>query len=381
MSRICGIITEYNPFHNGHKYQLDQARKVSGASAIVVVMSGNFVQRGEPAIIDKFVRTRAALLGGADVVLEIPSTFSTRSAEGFGAAGVYILAASGIVNSICFGCETDNIPLLSEIAKFLTNESDTFKSLLKKGITLGKSFPAARADALSGVLSSQIPNIADIIGSPNNILGIEYLKAIEKYKLPLTPFGVERKGASHHSKKLEGSFASATALRNEIHKGNLHLGDFMPADSLQILKNECSISAINHINNFSAFFHYISLFNPLHPRLAHGAKENFSITDIIEAAKTKNITHTALRRAALHTILQLPQNDLPEYIRILGFKRSAEHLVKQMHKSATLPIITNAKNAPEMLVNEIKATELYWLALKHKNVPARSEFSSPMVIL
>jgi len=380
MIKICGIVAEYNPFHNGHQYHLAKAREISGADALVVVMSGNFVQRGEPAIIDKFVRTKAALLGGADMVLELPTPFATRSAEGF-AAAVYILAKTGIVNSLCFGCETDNIPILQEIARNLVSESEDFKRILKENLTQGNSFPRARAAALSQTLVREIPDIVNIVSSPNNILGIEYLKAIEKYQLPLMPYGLARKGAAHHGKELVGSFASASALRREIHAGRLDLDPFMPTTSLSLLKAEHAKGAINHIDNFSHFLHYNALNNNMDTRLNRAAADNFNISEIVQAAKSKNITHTALKRAALHSILQPSQAALPHYIRILGFRRDQAHLVKAMHKNAALSIVSNLKNATEIMADEIRNTKLYWLALKHKGIVERNEISSPMVII
>jgi len=379
MSKICGIIAEYNPFHNGHAYQIEQARRISAADAIVVVMSGNFVQRGEPAIVDKFVRTRAALLGGADLVLELPTAFATRSAEAFALGATYILAKTGIVDSICFGAETADIPALQAIARHLVYESDSFKHILKEGLSSGLSFPKSRALALIASLGHEIPKTEEIISAPNNILGIEYLKAIERYKLPLVPYAISRKGAEHHSKNLEGSFASASALRREIHAGNLDLSAFMPASSLALIKNEHINGAINHIDNFSTFLHYIATTNFIDAKLQKAAAENFLISDIVAQAKTKNITHTALKRAALHSILQPTFHELPKYIRILGFKKSHTQLVQKLHKNAALPVVSNLKYSQEIMQEEINNTKLYWLGLKHKNIKPRCEFSSPMV--
>ncbi|MDR2167605.1 MAG: nucleotidyltransferase family protein, partial [Clostridiales bacterium] len=222
MNKTCGIIAEYNPFHNGHKFHLEAAKRESSAENIVVVMSGNFVQRGEPAIICKFVRARAALLGGADIVLELPINFATASAEGFARGAVYILEKSGIIDALAFGCENNDLGILSEIANFLVNETEDFKAALRANLRQGKSFPVARAAALEQF--SQ-----EVLVAPNNILAIEYLKALRKFNSAIVPFGVARKGVGHHGKELVGSFASASALRREILAGNVDsLAAFMP---------------------------------------------------------------------------------------------------------------------------------------------------------
>lgn len=218
--KIIGIIAEYNPFHNGHAYQMEEIRRRTGADYIVAAMSGDFVQRGAPAIVDKYARTRMALSCGADLVLELPALWATASAESFAAAGVALFEKMGCVDGICFGAECDNLSLLSEIADILAEEPSVYRAALSSYIKEGLTFPQARARALSeSVLTSQKTNsvskdalaqsasltqseLAEILGSPNNILAIEYLKAIRRQNSSLTPYLIKREGAGYHDAEI-----------------------------------------------------------------------------------------------------------------------------------------------------------------------------------
>jgi len=380
MEKTCGIIAEYNPFHNGHAHQIAEARKVSQARNIVVVMSGNFVQRGEPAIINKFARTRQALENGADVVLELPVGFATASAEGFAHGAVDILATSGIVDSICFGAESPDISALWDVAKFLINEGPEFKKILRENLAKGDSFPKAREKALKLAFAE---GAAEIVKNPNNILGVEYLKAILRLDAKITPYAIARKGAAHHGKELVPPFASASALRGQIHTGNVGgLADFMPLSAYDILRQEYLQSRINNADNLSPHFHYALAAKKSPCVFDDAAKKHYAISKVVAAAKTKNVTHSALSRAAIHILLgldEMPKN--PQYIRVLGFRREKEHLLRALHKNAALPVITNAKHAKNALAQEIFASKVYWLGLKHKNIPDMNEISTPMVMI
>ncbi|MCL2170415.1 MAG: nucleotidyltransferase family protein, partial [Defluviitaleaceae bacterium] len=303
--------------------------------------------------------------------------FATSSAEGFATGAAYILAKTGIVDSLCFGAETANMAGLKEIAHYLAHETGDYKRALKEGVAKGLSFPRARAAALS----LKFPNANEVINSPNNILATEYLKAIKRHSLPLEPFLVQRTGADHHGQALTGAFASASALRAQIHAGNIDvLAPFMPPESLELLKSEHAAGRINHLDNLSPFLHYL-LMNSENSPLKKAAKNNYLITDIIKEAKTKNITLASLRRKALHTILRPAPPALPAYIRVLGFNREKSHLISKLHTSSALPLITNAKHAKELLAEEIKTTKFYWLSLKHKNIDEKNELSTPIVLV
>jgi len=402
MSRICGIITEYNPFHNGHLYHIEQSRQATEADAIIAVMSGDFVQRGEPAIIDKYKRTQMALLCGADMVIELPVAHATSSAEGFAAAACRLLAATNMVDALCFGSEAGEIEPLIAIANHLCNETDGFKHILKNQLASGASFPVARATALRNTFGSD----ADIINTPNNILSIEYLKAIIKYDLPMVPYTIKRHGAEHHSDALSGRTASAGAIRKFIRGGGdiAQIAALMPEASYNILLGEHRKSVLNNLDNYSSFFHYILHSTPkdklaefsglsqgAQNRLINSARQHYLISDVLTAAKTKSHTHTALQRAVIRTLLGIDAQTIrhdPPYIRVLGFRREKEHLLRRLHATATLPVITNLKHAKDlppyarnMLDLEIAATKAFWLGLKQHGMPEKNEFERPMVMV
>ena len=209
--KIVGLITEYNPFHAGHLYHMQQARELTGADYCVVLMSGSFVQRGEPAIFDKYRRTKAALLAGADLVLEMPIAFSTASAHEFAAYGVALLSAIG-VDAVVFGSECGQIEFLKQAASALNHESAEFQERLRKGLKAGLTYPQARAKALE-----MEDTWASVLSSPNNILGIEYLRAAEDLHSPMEFYTISRKGSGYHEDTLaDANFPSASAIRGII---------------------------------------------------------------------------------------------------------------------------------------------------------------------
>ena len=209
--KIVGLITEYNPFHAGHLYHMQQARELTGADYCVVLMSGSFVQRGEPAIFDKYLRTKTALLAGADLVLEIPAAFSTASAHEFAAYGVALLSAIG-VDAVVFGSECGQIEILKQAAYALNHESAEFQERLRKGLKAGLTYPQARAKALE-----MEDTWASVLSSPNNILGIEYLRAAEDLHSPMEFYTISRKGSGYHEDTLaDANFPSASAIRGII---------------------------------------------------------------------------------------------------------------------------------------------------------------------
>ncbi len=207
--KIAGIIAEYNPFHKGHLYHLAKTRRRTGAEGLIVVMSGDFVQRGEPAIVDKFARTRMALAGGADVVLELPVRYATSSGEGFAAGGVEILDRLGVVSALSFGCEAtpEEQALLDKIAGCLCREPEPFRKRLQQELSAGKTWPQARSIAME----EYIPGSGRILSEPNNILAIEYIKALKRRRSPILPLGIGRAGMSYHSEEIaHGSMNGGT---------------------------------------------------------------------------------------------------------------------------------------------------------------------------
>ena len=213
--KTIGIVAEYNPFHNGHLYQLQASRQQAGAECAVVVMSGNYTQRGEPAIVDKWARAEMALHSGADLVIELPVAYAMGSAEYFAYGAVKLLDSLGAIDMICFGSEAGSIDNLSAAARILADEPENYRSYLKEFLSEGISFPAARQKAISLYAKSIYgkDHLSSLLKSPNNILGIEYLKALLRLKSNIIPMTIERIGSNYNSAELSGNMSSATSIR------------------------------------------------------------------------------------------------------------------------------------------------------------------------
>lgn len=399
--RTVGIIAEYNPFHRGHEYQIRQARETLGADWVVAAVSGDFVQRGEPAVFDKYTRTAMALSCGADLVIELPSAFATGSAEDFAACGVSLLDHTGITDVLCFGSESGDLPSLQATAEFLCRESSDFQDILRSRLKQGLSFPAAREAALREALAEkkqtpglphlreappQKPSEADpsLLSAPNNILAIEYLKALKRRKSAILPAAIRRKGQGYHdtSVPLESSFASASFLRKSFRELSSLDGTFIPSrDSFLSQIPEPALSACIQEgalftpvfpDDLSAQLQYrllqavrghedLSRYADVSPELADRLlKLVLSPADFsrrIEQLKTKQYTYTRISRALIHLLLNLTREaqqqqkeaDYVSYIRILGFRKSAGPLLNAMKKNASLPIITKTANAGKLL--------------------------------
>jgi len=223
--KILGIIVEYNPFHNGHLYHLFKAKEITGADYIVAVMSGNFLQRGEPAIIDKWSRTKMALNAGVDLIIELPFVFSTQDANGFAFGAVKLLESLQIIDYLCFGCETDNLDTLCSISNFLHLEPQEYKELISYNCKSGNEFPKVRSQTIcdyhrifgiAGLEKISPLELSKLLKYPNNILALEYIKHLINLKSKIKPIAIKRMGASYHQKNIKGKISSATSIRNEI---------------------------------------------------------------------------------------------------------------------------------------------------------------------
>lgn len=405
---VVGIVAEYNPFHNGHAYHIGQAKKITRSECALVLMSPNFVQRGAPALINKWDRTRMALLGGADLVIELPTIYAASSAEFFSHASISLLDQSKIVNRLCFGGESNHIALLTQVAEILSNEPKGYKELLKSQLDLGQSFPAARAKALE--IYCKNPEINRLIKSPNNILGIEYLKALQKLDSPMVPYVLERKGAGYHDPHLTGEMASATAIRKAISQGlKEKLPALMPKSSYDLLYGQSAQEKFLELKDLSAYLSYRLLFSSpedlrgiigiregLENRILRVFGETQKIEEMIPLIKSKRFTQTAIQRILLNIILHLEKEDLnhfqeaggPQYIRVLGFKKSSDHLLARLKENSSLPLVMNLskdyQNLPplgqKMLDLEIRSTNIYSSASSSFN-NQNLDYTHPLVIL
>jgi len=359
--KTLGIIVEYNPFHFGHARHLANAKKICKCDRVVAVMSGNFVQRGEPAICDKWRRTKMALEAGVDLVIELPLYYATGSAGYFAKGAVGLLKKSGIIDCMCFGSEWADIEAITNCAKAVSYEDEAFKVRLQANLRLGMSYPSARAKASETIL----PETA------NNVLGVEYIKSLMELNSKIVPYTVPR------------SPISAKDIRAVLKDYDFNLSD---------------------LDNLSSIFHYIlrthedlsdfvDVSEDLANRLKQLSRGNIPISKIIVVAKTKNYTYLRLQRAVLHMILGITKSNLSEYesaggaqyIRVLGFHKSQAELLKLLKTHATLPIVTNLKNASlggtaaKMLKEELRSTGVYSLAFSHNTY--FNEHQMPMCIV
>lgn len=404
--KIAAIIAEYNPFHNGHLYQIETLKKELSADRLIIVMSGDFVQRGTPALVDKYHRTHMALNNGADLVFELPSFYALGSAEYFAQGAVALLDKLGVVDVLYFGSECGDIKTLSNYANLLSTETPEYKALLNKYSKQGDSFPVARNKALNEIY----PNNEDVISSPNNILGIEYIKALLQRNSSIAPATLERKGSGYSSSDLsKGEHASANAIRNTMltlqSENTLNpdklkaLEEFLPSSVynffVESTKNKTLIplfaddfSAILHYkmlsrnkltNSFSDFYDInVQLSNTLSKTLS----EYKSFTDFALKCKSKNVTYTRISRCLMHVLLDMKQETIDElktsdyihYARLLGFSENGKDILKSIKSNSDIPVITKPSKALKNLNSialtsfnaDINASNIYQSVRYHK---------------
>lgn len=373
--KIVALITEYNPFHNGHAYHIKKSKEITHADYVIVIMSGNYVQRGTPAIIDKYSRTSMALTNGADIVIELPVVYATASAETFATGAVRILHDLGIVNSICFGSECGDLSLLSAIAKALCIETKEFKDDLQMHLRQGFSYPQARKQALlntcelSGYSKKEIEHVLE---SSNNILGIEYLKALYRLSSNIVPYTILREGSGYNDLTLDTTFSSASALRECLQTPTNYaaLEKHMPPMACNILKKAINKTAPIFEDDFSDVLlyqlytnskerlaEYLDMNEDLANRLFELPLKYHKFSDLADSLKSKQYTKTRMNRALLHILLQITTSLSKEvdpitttmYARLLGFKKEASSLIKNIRLQGEIPIITKVADAQKLL--------------------------------
>ncbi len=392
--KTTGVIAEFNPFHNGHEYLLNKAREITDADYIAVIMSGAFVQRGEPAVLSKAARVEQALLNGADLVLELPVECATSSAQGFARGAVGVLAASGVVNNLCFGSESGDVNALRSVAKALALPD--FDYMLLQELKSGKSYPAAR----SHVLYEMIGDCAKVIEEPNNLLGIEYILAIEYFGAEITPYTVVRNGVAHDSQNTVDEFMSASMCRESV-KNGASIENYVPKEAFEIMQKEISeghgpvfpedieraVIAQLRCMTVEDFKRISDVSEGLEYLLFRACRENSTIDSVITAVKSKRYTYSRIKRILLRAYLGLTDSGansyMPEYIRILGMKKSAAPLVKKMRCRANLPIIQRLASEyilSEKLNRELIATDI-WGVFSPDPYPAGEDYRSFPVIV
>lgn len=413
-NRVLGIIAEYNPFHNGHMYHLQKAKEQSGAQYCICVMSGNFVQRGNTSIVNKWKKAEMALLNGVDLVIELPTIYSVASAEGFSLGAIKLLNNLKIVDAISFGTETSDFAALNNISSIVNEEPMKYKSILNSALKKGLSFPKARENALMLYLNDN-KRYDNILNTPNNILAIEYLKALKKIKSTIQPIPVKREKVYYNDNVIVDEFASATAIRKLLKNEDFsEIRKVVPKSTYQILKKETELgNVVLDLSRYEKEIIYnlrrmtvseIAELPDVNEGLEHSLKNaaNYSndITNLINIVKTKRYTVTRIQRILICALLGITKRDVgmakkaEPYIRVLGFNEKGKELISRINKqNPKATVITsvkkfqdknnnnkNSKIYKRLLDIDIFSTNVYTMACKSESL-ANLDYTKNMVIL
>lgn len=427
--RVNGIIAEYNPFHNGHKYHLEESLRRTGANYTIVVMSGNFVQRGEPALLSKHARAEMALCGGADLVLELPTLCAASSSEYFAEGAAALLDRLGVVTHLCFGSECGDVTVLKNAAELLSKEPAAYRLALKQGLKQGMTYPQARAYGMEvyGREQSNLPpawnaqNLSHILSCPNNILGTDYIRALSRRGSAIQPVTIQRLGAGYNDLSLPSSSrqpacpekkpapVSALAIRRVLleEKDPGQIAPYMPPEALLLLKHELTRQKALCADSFSSVLHYKLLLEQkdgfekyldvswdLSNRIVNHLGAFTGFTAFCGLLKTKNMTYARISRCLLHILLNLEQKDMESakamdyvpYARVLGFRKTAAPLLSSIRSNSSIPLVTKLADAQkllppkafQLLQKDLLATEIYHMKAG-ASVP--NEAARPLLIL
>lgn len=392
--KAVGLVTEYNPFHNGHLYHLNKAMELTGADISVAVMSGDFVQRGEPAVLDKYTRTSMALNSGVNLVVELPVNYAVSSAESFAAGALKVLDYVK-ADSIAFGSESGDIERLSKLAHILCDNEDTLYKEISKYTANGISYAAARQKVVEKLTDK---DTAAMLTSSNNILAVEYLKAIIKNNYAIKPYTVQRQGDSYNDTDIRSEYASATALRENLKADNI--SEYIPVKAGLILSSNTNyiypdditevlftrlldiLFASNYDKNvfIENVMQYPDVSKEIAGRLYKSAmdmitrtvpqrsesKDNwvFSFGSLCEHIKTKEVPLSRIKRALVRITLGLDKKHMEKYanepyIRVLGFDKKGQEYLSYIRKTVEVPLITKTADYKEMLLDDIHAANIY----------------------
>ncbi|GAA0722858.1 nucleotidyltransferase [Clostridium malenominatum] len=402
---ITGIVAEYNPLHKGHVYHIKKTRELTSADGIVAVMSGNFVQRGIPAMLDKWTRAKMALENGVDLVIELPLLYSISSAEFFSFGAISLFDSLGIINNLSFGSESGNISSILDISKVLLEEPITFKGYLKEYLKEGLPFHLARAKALSLYLEEKDKDCFEInnfLSTSNNILAIEYCKNLLRINSTIIPFTIKREGNNYNSLEMTNSFSSASSIRNFIKNNEI----------LDKLNNQVPLNVFNSIVNFKEKGYSFPLENEMLPFIKHkyfngeNGIENLpdvseglhnriydalnkynTLQDVIQGIKTKRYTYTRISRILCQYFIgfdtidtfSLRKESCP-YARVLGFNKRGSEILKVLKKKSSIPVYTKIpKEINPTLYLDIKGTKCY--SLLNKSCDPLGDFKNKPVII
>lgn len=411
MSRVIGVVAEYNPFHNGHYYHLQATKEITGAEYCVAVISGNFTQRGDTSIVNKWAKAYMAICGGADLVIELPTVYSISSAENFASGAVKILDNLKVVDAISFGAEANDLATLNNIANVLYEEPKAYTNILSHELKKGISYPAARENALMMYLND-IKRYANTLSSPNNILAIEYLKALKIQKSKLEPIMIRRKKVYYNDNKIVDDFASATAIRKLLQDGEYaNLRKVIPRSSYTIIGQESRKGGmVLSLSKYEKEIIYAlrkmtveeiadlpDVSEGLQFAIKNAANEANNLKDLISNIKSKRYTQTRIQRILLYALLgidkKLMENSrkVVPYVRVLGFTQKGKSLLSEIsRRNPKLNIITSLKKymdqnqnknkvLAEMLEKDIFATDVYTLGYIGDS-KANLDFTNNMII-
>ena len=408
MSNI-GVISEFNPFHNGHKYLLDEAKNRTGVDTVVSLMGGNFMQRGIPAIADKYTRAEISLIGGVDVVFELPVIYATGSARDFACGAVSILDAMKVVDYLAFGVEDDEINLYSEIADILCKEPDQYKELLNHYLTKGLSYPASSEKAIIKMLGEKV---GDIIAKPNNILAISYITALKMFNSHMMPILIKRTDNGYHNLVPNGNFYSASAIRTALLEGK-SIKDYIPKGTEEPIKKYLKgplpdaswltpfiASRIIYDRNLPPEISELENVLDMTPELLNRLRKApmpVKYVELQDYLKTKNLTMTRVSRALLHMVLGIrsidrtmgQENGYSEYVNLLAMKADSSSILRDIEEKSSLKIINKkAHFSPEtecgqrMWQLDKLATDLYnQMIYQNMNIHLRGELTSSVRII
>lgn len=410
--KIVGLITEYNPFHNGHLYHIEKAKEITGADSVIVVMSGDYVQRGAPAIMPKHLRSEIALEAGVDILIELPVCYATGSAEYFAAGAIDLLERLGCVDSICFGSECGDYGLLARIAHILADEPEGYRHSLREAIKSGMSFPLARQTALTEYLQDNSLNA--VLEQPNNILGIEYIKALYERQSPIKCYTVKRMVSGYHDMELAGSYSSASAIRRLLSYAGqsvllekdgmfdepsmsevlCRLEGQVPPSCIRMLEETHHSRYPVYTNDFSLLLkyrlltetketltEYLDISEDLANRILNNANDFISFEQFSDQLKTREMTYSRICRCLFHILLNIRKEDLLsykvhgycQYARILGFRKDARRLLSLLKSSSQVPLVTKltqteklSPTAVSMLKTDVFASNLYESIITNK---------------
>ena len=392
---LLGLIVEYNPFHNGHLYHLNESKKITNATHPIAVMSGNFMQRGTPALLDKFTRAEMAVRNGVDLVVELPTLYACQSAEIFAHGGISLLNSLNCVNSICFGSEIGDIDILYLISKILIDETIDFKIKLKDYLDKGLPFPKARASALfyyiteNKLYDTSEEDLLNMLNSPNNILGIEYIKSILKLNSKIKPYTINRINSGYNSLNVNDSICSASAIRNALKNNSLNTINYtMPKDTYDII-NRVIESGFNLVYNEDFYqilssiiirdkdnlTDYFEVNEGIENKIYNSIFKCHNIETLQNEIKSKRYTMTKISRTLNHIMRGIKGGDILKtkdltnipYVRVLAFNEKGCEILKEIKKNSEIEVITKFSkikyinsNIFNTLINyDIKATNMY----------------------